>query len=276
MESEKKSKLYKEEPDDPKDKWIAFYTNIGWIADDADEESDLESLTEEQREMPLTPLELADDFRARWGIETGYRKLKEDFLAKSRSARYYIRVQVFYFAVLWYNMWLAANVKGAGEVGTDLGDDDENYLFRGPEVMRAIEAPHRHHPESVVAESEGWPAGVHAGSGPAQRRYRNAVSRDLLAGVGFALLEVAYLSIPNSIYHFGLDSLRDTQSKSPEPSNAMMWLYRFIGVCLVVMSILYYSNVLRLPHPLHVAPPFQPIVSANLSDRLARSIQHDR
>jgi hypothetical protein len=109
------------------------------VADDPDEEIDLKSLTEEQREMPLTPLELADDFRARWGIETGYRKLKEDFLAKSRSTRYYIRVQVFYFAVLWYNMWLAANVKRAGELGIDLGDDDENYPFRGPDVMRAIE-----------------------------------------------------------------------------------------------------------------------------------------
>jgi hypothetical protein len=139
MESEKKSKLYKEKPDDPKDKWIAFYTNIDWVADDPDEEIDLESLTEEQEEMPLTPLELADDFRARWGIETSYRKLKEDFLAKSRSTRYYIRVQVFYFAVLWYNMWLAANVKRADELGINLGDDDEDYPFRGPEVMRAIE-----------------------------------------------------------------------------------------------------------------------------------------
>lgn len=138
-ESEKKSKLFKEEPDDPKEKWIAFYTNIDWVADDPDEDIDPESLTEEQQEMPLTPLELADDFRSRWGIETSYRKLKEDFLAKSRSTRYYIRVQVFYFAVLWYNMWLAANVKRADELGIDLGDDDEDYPFRGPDVMRAIE-----------------------------------------------------------------------------------------------------------------------------------------
>jgi len=139
MESEKKSKLYKEEPDDPKDKWIAFYTNLDWVADAPDEEIDTESLTEEQRDMPLTPLELADDFRSRWGIETSYRKLKEDFLAKSRSTRYYIRVYVFYFAVLWYNMWVAANVKRADELGIDLGDDDEDYPFRGSDVMRAIE-----------------------------------------------------------------------------------------------------------------------------------------
>lgn len=60
-----------------------------------------------------------------------------------------------------------------------------------------------------------------------------------LAGVGFALLGVAYILIPQSIHHFGLDSLRDTQSESSEPSNAMMWLYRFIGICLVVMSLSY-------------------------------------
>lgn len=139
MESEKKSKLYKKEPDDPKDKWIAFYTNIDWIADNPDEEIDPDNLTEEQGGKPLTPLELAEDFRMRWGIETGYRKVKEDFLAKSRSTRYYIRVYVFYFAVLWYNMWLAANVKRADKLGIDLSDDDGNYPFRGPDVMRAIE-----------------------------------------------------------------------------------------------------------------------------------------
>lgn len=139
IESEKKSKLYKEEPDDPKDKWIAFYTNIDWIADSPDGEIDPGDLSDEQRKEPLTPLELAEDFRMRWGVETGYRKVKEDFLAKSRSTRYYIRVYVFYFAVLWYNMWLAANVERADKLGINLSDEDEDYPFRGPDVMRAIE-----------------------------------------------------------------------------------------------------------------------------------------
>jgi len=61
----------------------------------------------------------------------------------------------------------------------------------------------------------------------------------LLAGIGFALLGVAYLSVPKSIYHFGLDSLRSTQSEPSQPSNAMMWVFRFIGACLVVVSISY-------------------------------------
>lgn len=30
-------------------------------------------------------------------------------------------------------------MKRADELGIDLGDDDENYPFRGPDVMRAIE-----------------------------------------------------------------------------------------------------------------------------------------
>ena len=61
----------------------------------------------------------------------------------------------------------------------------------------------------------------------------------LLAGIGFALLGVAYLSVPKSIYHFGLDSLGSTQSESSQPSNATMWVFRYIGACLVVVSISY-------------------------------------
>jgi len=60
-----------------------------------------------------------------------------------------------------------------------------------------------------------------------------------VAGIGVALLGVAYILIPESIYHFGLDSLRDTQSEPSEPSNVVLWLHRFIGACLVVMSLSY-------------------------------------
>lgn len=60
-----------------------------------------------------------------------------------------------------------------------------------------------------------------------------------VAWAGFALLGVAYILVPRSIYHFGLDPLRDTRSDPSEPSNAMIWLYRFVGVCLVVMGVSY-------------------------------------
>lgn len=109
------------------------------MVNDSDAEIDSKNLTEEQRKIPLTPLGFSDDFRFRWGIETSYRKLKEDFLAKSCSTRYYICVQVFYFAVLGDNMRLATNVKHAEELGLDLADDDEDYPFRGPDVLRALE-----------------------------------------------------------------------------------------------------------------------------------------
>lgn len=60
-----------------------------------------------------------------------------------------------------------------------------------------------------------------------------------LAGVGFTLLGMAYLIIPRKIYHFGPEFLRDTQSESSDPDNLTVWIFRFIGVCLVVMGISY-------------------------------------
>ena len=38
-------------------------------------------------------------------------------------------------------------------------------------ILGERRSPHRYHAESVVAKSEGGPAGVYAGSGSAQRRY---------------------------------------------------------------------------------------------------------
>jgi len=60
-----------------------------------------------------------------------------------------------------------------------------------------------------------------------------------LAGVGFALLGIAYLIIPRKIYHFSPEFLRDTQSEPSEPDNSIVWVFRFIGVCLVVLGISY-------------------------------------
>ncbi|SDZ82025.1 hypothetical protein SAMN04488065_0561 [Haloplanus vescus] len=61
----------------------------------------------------------------------------------------------------------------------------------------------------------------------------------LLVGIGSALLGVAYILVPNWLYHFGLDSLRDTQSAPSEPSDLLLWTFRFIGVCLVIVSVAY-------------------------------------
>jgi len=60
-----------------------------------------------------------------------------------------------------------------------------------------------------------------------------------LAGIGFVLLGIVYLFRPRKIYHFGLDFSRDTQSEPSEPDNTIVWTYRFIGFCLVIMSMSY-------------------------------------
>jgi uncharacterized membrane protein HdeD (DUF308 family) len=60
-----------------------------------------------------------------------------------------------------------------------------------------------------------------------------------LAGVVLVLFGLAYLASPRRVYHFGLESLRDMSSPSSEPSQLIVWTYRFIGGCLVVMGISY-------------------------------------
>lgn len=60
-----------------------------------------------------------------------------------------------------------------------------------------------------------------------------------LAGVVFVLFGIAYLAVPRNVYHFGLESLRDTSSPSSEPSRWIVWTYRFIGGCLVLVGISY-------------------------------------
>lgn len=118
VKSQKRSRLRHGEPDDPTDDWIIFYTNIPLDADDAD------------------PIELANDFRNRWGVETSYRKLKNDFLAQSGSPRLATRMFYFKFAVLMYNMWTVANLLGAKEQDHDLGSEN---LFTANRFTRAFE-----------------------------------------------------------------------------------------------------------------------------------------
>jgi hypothetical protein len=60
-----------------------------------------------------------------------------------------------------------------------------------------------------------------------------------LAGIVIALLGIAYLAVPRKVYHFGLESLRDTSSPSSEPPQWIVWTYRFIGGCLVLVGTSY-------------------------------------
>jgi hypothetical protein len=63
LESDKTVRLRKSEADEPMDDYTYFYTNL------------------HPEEVP--PEELGEAYRRRWGIETDFRKIKHDFLAKS-------------------------------------------------------------------------------------------------------------------------------------------------------------------------------------------------
>ena len=48
-------------------------------------------------------------YRRRWGIENSYKTIKE-FLARTTSKTYVVRLFYFVFAVLLYNCWLLVDV----------------------------------------------------------------------------------------------------------------------------------------------------------------------
>ncbi len=52
---------------------------------------------------------LAEAYRRRWGIETSYRKVTE-FLPKTSSPTFSVRLFYFLFAVALYNLWVLTNV----------------------------------------------------------------------------------------------------------------------------------------------------------------------
>jgi len=49
-------------------------------------------------------------YKARWGIETGYRLLAHDFKAKTTSKNFHIRLFYFLFSVCLYNLWVLVNI----------------------------------------------------------------------------------------------------------------------------------------------------------------------
>lgn len=63
---------------------------------------------------------LAEAYRRRWGIETSYRKITE-FLPRTSSPTFSIRLFYFLFAIALYNLWVLTNllVTPRQAVGTD-------------------------------------------------------------------------------------------------------------------------------------------------------------
>jgi len=51
---------------------------------------------------------LIERYRSRWGIETSYRMIRQ-FLARTTSRKYHIRIGLFAVAIMLYNFWLYEN-----------------------------------------------------------------------------------------------------------------------------------------------------------------------
>ena len=70
---------------------------------------------------PSTAKAYAAAFRRRWGIETSYRQIG-DFLPRTSSPTFSVRLFYFLFAVALYNLWVLANalVADQGQVGKPL------------------------------------------------------------------------------------------------------------------------------------------------------------
>ncbi len=64
---------------------------------------------------PETARAYAAAFRRRWGIETSYRQIG-DFLPRTSSPTFSVRLFYFLFAVSMYNLWILANVLVSGGV----------------------------------------------------------------------------------------------------------------------------------------------------------------
>ncbi len=63
---------------------------------------------------------IAEMYRKRWGIETGYR-VKKDFLAITTTECYIVRMLYFMISVILYNFWLLCNLIYCREQGIELG-----------------------------------------------------------------------------------------------------------------------------------------------------------
>ena len=56
------------------------------------------------------PKAWAKVYARRWAIETNYRVIKHDFLAKTTSRKFSVRVFYWLFAVMLYNAWVLLDV----------------------------------------------------------------------------------------------------------------------------------------------------------------------
>lgn len=72
---------------------------------------------------------LAEAYRRRWGIETSYRKIGE-FLPKTTSPTFSVRLFYFLFAVALYNLWVLVNLLLTTQHHTETDQSIPTAIFR--------------------------------------------------------------------------------------------------------------------------------------------------
>ena len=65
--------------------------------------------------MPYSPKRVLKLYKRRWGIETSYRKIRE-FLPKTTSRSWVVRIFYFVLACMTYNAWIVLNAKAKEKV----------------------------------------------------------------------------------------------------------------------------------------------------------------
>ncbi len=85
---------------------------------------------------------IAEMYRKRWGIETGYR-VKKDFLAITTTECCTVRMLYFMISVILYNFWLLCNLVYCRERGIELGTPKITTrvlkIYVGKNIVMAIE-----------------------------------------------------------------------------------------------------------------------------------------
>lgn len=103
---------------DDKGNWEVYYTNL-----DPEE---------------FGGLEIGRRYRQRWAVETAYRLMKHDFIAKSASELRSQREFIANMAFIYNAMWMATNVTYAVENDRPVKDDQGRYPFTANQFMVAM------------------------------------------------------------------------------------------------------------------------------------------
>lgn len=84
---------------------------------------------------------MAKLYPKRWGIETSYRKMKEDFSPKTTSKKYIIRLFYFELVVLFYNLWVFVNILVFFSLFDDVKKDPIVHAMDFLQEMYSIDPP---------------------------------------------------------------------------------------------------------------------------------------